>query len=270
VLRGEEHLPNTLRQILVYRSIGAEPPRFAHLPLILAEDKSKLSKRHGASSVGELKKLGFLPDAVVNYLVLLGWSHPDAEEILSKDELVKSFSIDRVSKSAAVYDRKKLTWMNGRYIRSASVDNLFETTDAFFPEYIRNSYSVDDRKQILGVLHDSIETLADLDGASQPFRSPPEMDGEARDILKTPESVNVLSSLISQLKSGPNSFTSDEFKAIMKAVAKETSVKGKALFFPVRAALTGSVHGPDLAGVAAIKGRATVIELIESAQTMNA
>jgi len=269
VLRGEEHLPNTLRQILVYRSIGAAPPEFGHLPLILAEDRSKLSKRHGASSVGELKKLGYLPGAVVNYLVLLGWSHPKGEEVLTRDQLIESFTVDRVNKSAAVYDRNKLTWMNGRYIRSTPVDALFPLSEPYFPDFIRETYSEDVQRNILEVLHDSLETLADLPEASLPFRTPPVIDDEAKEILKAPTSASVLSALKTTLESGPDSFTSAEFKAMIKDVGKQTSVKGKDLFFPVRGALTGSVHGPDLAGVAAIKGKAVVLQLIEHVLTVN-
>jgi nondiscriminating glutamyl-tRNA synthetase len=265
VLRGEEHLPNTLRQVLVYRSIGAEPPQFGHLPLILAEDRSKLSKRHGASSVGQLRELGFLPAAVV--LVLLGWSHPDGKEILSPAELVDSFALERVNKSAAVYDRKKLTWMNSRYIHTTPLEQLFPIADPIFPDFIREAYPEDTRRNILGLLQDSVETLADLAEVSLPFRSPPDFDEEAAEVLKSPASGTVLSALKSALERGPEGLTEEEFKSMMKGVGKETSLKGKNLFFPVRAALTGSVHGPDLASVAALKGKSTVLELIERARS---
>ncbi|MDH3198718.1 MAG: glutamate--tRNA ligase, partial [Candidatus Krumholzibacteria bacterium] len=108
VIRGEEHLSNTLRQMLIYRAMGAVPPVFAHAPLILAEDRSKLSKRHGGSSVGELRAGGFVAGAVLNYLVLLGWSHPDAREVVTRDELIAAFSLERINASAAVFDRHKL------------------------------------------------------------------------------------------------------------------------------------------------------------------
>jgi len=118
VIRGEEHLPNTLRQMLVYNALGAKPPIFAHVPLILAEDRSKLSKRHGASSVGELRAQGILPSAAVNYLVLLGWSHPKEKEVLTREEMIETFTIKRINKSAAVFDPKKLAWMNGQHLRA--------------------------------------------------------------------------------------------------------------------------------------------------------
>lgn len=269
VLRGEEHLPNTMRQILVYRSLGAEPPRFGHLPLILAEDRSKLSKRHGASSVGQLRELGFLSAAVVNYLVLLGWSHPDAKEILSSAELVENFTLDRVNKSAAVYDPKKLTWVNGRYVHAMSLDELFATADPFFPDFIRDVYPEDTRKNILGILHDSVETLGDLPEHSLPFRSPPDFEKEAAEILGSSTSETVLSALKKALEGGLETLTPQTFKSMMKGVGKETSLNGKDLFFPVRAALTGSVHGPDLASIAALKGKLAVLELIDRARAID-
>jgi len=268
VLRGEEHLSNTLRQILVYRAIGGDLPQFAHLPLILAEDRSKLSKRHGGSSVGELREMGFLPDAVVNYLVLLGWSHPEGKEILSREELTKSFGVDRINKSAAVYDKKKLRWMNGQYIRAADADALFADADRYLPEELHEQYDEPTRRQIWGILHDSVETLADLATASSIFRSLPELTDEAREFVATKESQTVLAGLEKALQSEEDPLSSDAFMASLKGVGKANGIKGKQLFFPVRGALTGSVHGPDLAGVAAIKGRTKVLELIARARNL--
>jgi nondiscriminating glutamyl-tRNA synthetase len=265
VLRGEEHLPNTLRQILVYRALGKPVPEFAHLPLILAEDRSKLSKRHGASSVGQLRDMGFLPAAVVNYLVLLGWSHPDGKEVLDPGEMIESFTIERVNKSAAVYDPQKLRWMNGQHIRRMPVTELFKVADPHFPEEIRSGHSADERMQMLTILHDAIETLDDLTAAAQPFLKNPPYDDEAKALLSSSTSAKVLASLEKAL-TGAGDITPDGFKDVMKAVGKEAGAKGKDLYWPVRAALTGSVHGPDLAGVAAIKGRDTVVRQLREAQ----
>ena len=265
VLRGEEHLPNTLRQILVYRALDLDPPRFGHLPLILSEDRAKLSKRHGASSVGELRNLGYLPSAVVNYLTLLGWSHPEGKEILDIEELVDTFDIDRVNKSAAVYDRTKLGWMNGRYIRAMNLEDLFVTADPFFPEFVTATYPREVRKAILGVIQDSVETLADLDKASLPFNEHPDLDREAVEVVKSRPGRTVLTAVNKALAEGDDPLTAESFKAMMKEVGKTTSIKGQDLFFPVRAAITGSVHGPDLAQVSAIKGRQMVHSLVERA-----
>jgi glutamyl-tRNA synthetase len=268
VLRGEEHLPNTLRQILIYRALGGTLPHFAHLPLILAEDRSKLSKRHGASSVGELMNMGFLSDAVVNYLVLLGWSHPDSKEVVTRKELTDAFTLERVNKSAAVYDPKKLRWMNGQYVRAMSLDDLCAAAERFLPEDIRAAYSSDDRREILRLLHDSIESLGDLDSLCAPFRTPPVMEPEAVPELTSETGRTVLAAFAERLAALGEPLTAEAFKALMKEVQKATGIKGKALFFPVRAALTGSVHGPDLAGIAALRGVAGVRGLVRGALGM--
>jgi nondiscriminating glutamyl-tRNA synthetase len=262
VLRGEEHLSNTLRQVLIYRALGLTVPSFGHLPLILAQDKSKLSKRHGASSVGELRASGYLPAAVVNYLVLLGWSHPEEKEVLPVDELVSSFSLDRVSKAPSVYDREKLGWMNGQYIRAMDVDSLFDVADRFFPDFVRSTYDEQSRKKILTLLHEKVDVLSELPEKSEPFRSPLVFDDEARAVLETPEARQVLDALRAMLEASSEELTAEQFKAMVKQAGKQTGQKGKALFFPVRAALTGAVHGPDLAGIAELKGRDVVLGLL--------
>ncbi len=266
VLRGEEHLPNTLRQILIYNALGASIPRFGHLPLILAEDRSKLSKRHGAASIGELRAQGFLPEAVVNYLVLLGWSHPQGKEVLSVDELGESFALERVGKAAAIYDRKKLLWMNGQHIRRKSVDALFPVADPYFPDDIRSIYDENGRREILRLLQDTIENLGDLEAECAPFRSPVQIDSEAREELTAADARPVLAALAEELEKMGDELTEPLFKDMMKTVGRSTGIKGKPLFFPVRAAITGAVHGPELAGVAAIKGRDALLQLIGRAQ----
>jgi nondiscriminating glutamyl-tRNA synthetase len=209
--------------------------------------------------------MGFLPAAVVNYLVLLGWSHPDGKEVLDPGEMIESFTIERVNKSAAVYDPQKLRWMNGQHIRRMPVTELFKVADPHFPEEIRSGHSADERMQMLTILHDAIETLDDLTAAAQPFLKNPPYDDEAKALLSSSTSAKVLASLEKAL-TGAGDITPDGFKDVMKAVGKEAGAKGKDLYWPVRAALTGSVHGPDLAGVAAIKGRDTVVRQLREAQ----
>ena len=268
VARGEDHLYNTLRQILVYEAMQVNPPRFAHLPLILAEDRSKLSKRHGASSIGELRKIGYLPGAVVNYLTLLGWSHPDGQELLTVEDLKHAFSLDRVGKAGAVYDGTKLRWMNGQYLRQLSGDVFFRLAGAYLPDFIRNDYPEDKQREIVDVLQDGLEILSELAAASAPFRRPPVIDEEAAAALRGEGAAEVLAAVDERIKAVSDALTPESFKAAMKDAGKAAGVKGKALFFPVRAALTGAVHGPDLASVAVIKGRDSVVEHIERAREM--
>ena len=171
VIRGEEHLPNTLRQIMIYDALGAPHPMFAHVPLILAEDRSKLSKRHGASSVGDLRTSGYLPDAALNYLLLLGWSHPQSKEIMPRDEMIKAFSIERIGKSAAVFDKKKLLWMNGQYIRKLDLDTLCKLVEPYMPEVLRVRYSDAQRREIVAILQDSIDLLSDFPKRARHLRA---------------------------------------------------------------------------------------------------
>ena len=263
VLRGEDHLNNTLRQILIYNALDEPHPIFAHVPLILAEDRSKLSKRHAASSVGELRKNGYLPDAVMNYLVLLGWSHPEGKEKMTRDEMMHAFSLDRINKSAAIFDIKKLKWMNGLYIREMELDALFPLADAYFNETVKSVYDEPARREIVVILQDSLETLSDMDEQTAIFAHDVTCDEEARELLSTDGAREVLKGVIVELNRTSAELVPDAFKVALKAAGKAAGKKGKELFWPVRAALTGSVHGPDLARVAAVKGKDAVLNLLQ-------
>src|SRR4051794_11901288 len=131
VVRGADHISNTPRQLMIMKALGAEPPVYAHLPLLHGPDGKKLSKRHGAASVQELRDVGYLPAAVRNYLALLGWGYDDSTEYFTTDELIRNFSLERVSKSPAVFDEQKLRWMNGRYLRELSTDDLVKRLEQF-------------------------------------------------------------------------------------------------------------------------------------------
>jgi nondiscriminating glutamyl-tRNA synthetase len=259
VLRGEEHLPNTLRQVLIYQALEAETPAFGHLSLILAEDRSKLSKRHGASSVGELRSAGFLPSAVVNYLALLGWSHSQEKEILTMEELVGDFSLERVSKSPAVFDRRKLHWMGGMHIRSRAPAELFESASSFFPEAVVKTYRPDELLAIFTLLQERTECFSQLAESSRIFLKPPVLNDEAKACLNNPTSQKVVTALADALADAEDPLEPETFKALIKQVGQDLAVKGKDLYFPVRAAVTGYVHGPDIATVVSIRGRDDVM-----------
>ncbi|MDH4038052.1 MAG: glutamate--tRNA ligase [Candidatus Krumholzibacteria bacterium] len=266
VIRGEEHLPNTLRQIMIYDAMGAKHPAFVHVPLILAEDRSKLSKRHGASSVGDLRDSGYLPDAAFNYLLLLGWSHPAAREIMSREEMVKSFAIERVGKAAAIFDRQKLQWMNGQYIRKLPLDTLVTLVDRYWPDDLRERYDDATRREIVAILQDSLETLADLPHRARIFEAAVELDQETRELVATQNAQRVLAGMTQRLRDFSGDFTPEAFKEMILATGGDTGLKGKELYFPIRGAMTGSVHGPDLTRVAAVKGRDTVLRSLEEAK----
>jgi len=259
VLRGEEHLPNTLRQILLYRATGAEPPLFAHVPLILAEDRSKLSKRHGASSVEELRESGYLPGAVVNYLVLLGWSHPDAKEKLSREEMIGAFAIDRVGKAAAVYDPKKLAWMNGLYVRELPLEEWVRVATPFLPPAIRQHYDEKTQRDILALIQDGVERIDQVASLAGVFEDEPRLEPEAAEAMAAPGARDVLAAVERELDSLADPWTPESVKGAIGRAGRETGRKGKELFFPIRAAVTGNLHGPDLSRVMTIKGRESVL-----------
>jgi glutamyl/glutaminyl-tRNA synthetase len=265
VIRGEEHLPNTLRQIMVYDALGAPHPVFAHVPLILAEDRSKLSKRHGASSVGELRAAGYLPDAAANYLLLLGWSHPQSKEIMPRDEMVKMFGIERIGKAAAVFDRNKLVWMNGQYIRKLDLDTLCKRVEPYVPDSLRARYSPEQLREIVAILQDSLDVLGDFPKRAAIFEPDVQYEDETRELLKSDSARRVLSSMVTRLGAHTATLTPENFKEMILATGQEVALKGKDLYFPIRGAMTGSVHGPDLTRVAAVKGLDTVRRLLEGA-----
>jgi nondiscriminating glutamyl-tRNA synthetase len=265
VIRGEEHLPNTLRQIMVYDALGAPHPVFAHVPLILAEDRSKLSKRHGAASVEDLRASGYLPDAAVNYLLLLGWSHPQSKEIMPRDEMVKVFDIDRIGKAAAVFDKKKLLWMNGQYIRKLPLDTLVQLVAPYTPDFLRQRYDEQTRREIVAILQDSIDTLSDFATRASIFEPNVVYEEEAKALLRTESARRVVAGMVQRLRDHQGALTPDSFKQMILATGAETGLKGKDLYFPIRGAMTGSVHGPDLTRVAAVKGKDDVLPLLEGA-----
>lgn len=264
VIRGEEHLPNTLRQIMIYDAMGHTHPIFAHVPLILAEDRSKLSKRHGASSVGDLRANGYLPDAATNYLVLLGWSHPQSKEIMPRDEMVKAFTIERIGKAAAVFDKKKLMWMNGQYIRKLDIETLMKLVEPYTPDFLKR-YDDATRREIASILQDSIDTLADFATRAAIFEPTVVYEDEAKALLQTESARRVVEGMIKRLRAHAGAVTPDSFKAMILETGAETGLKGKDLYFPIRGAMTGSVHGPDLTRVAAVKGKEAVLALLEGA-----
>jgi glutamyl-tRNA synthetase len=165
VIRGEDHISNTPKQICIYEALDVSVPKFAHLPMILGPDKSKLSKRHGATSVVEYQEQGFLPEALFNYLVLLGWSTQDDREIMSRDEIVSLFSLDRITKSGAVFDINKLRWMNGQYIRNLDKDIFYEKVKPYIDEEKMQklgSYSEEQLKAIIFSVRKNLDVLCDI------------------------------------------------------------------------------------------------------------
>lgn len=257
VIRGEDHLSNTALQIMLYRAFGFTPPTFAHHCLILGKDRAKLSKRHGSVSVGEFRKQGILPDALMNYLGLLGSSFTEGREVLSREEMISGFALERASKSGAIFDEEKLHWLNAVYIRNYATGKLVECLKPFLE---KAGYKVDEidpawLNAVVKLIKNDLVTLADVGKHIDIF-----FDGkyilsaQAKQILEKESARLVVQSFAEYLQT-QNAPAEELYPAAIKCVKEKNGVKGKDLFMPIRAALTGRVHGPELDRVFAILGR---------------
>lgn len=266
VIRAEEHLPNTMRQVLLYEALGYELPAFAHVSLIVDKDRSKLSKRRGATSVAEFRDQGYLPGGLVNYLALLGWSPPEGEEVMSLAELTEKFDLARVSPSPAAFDEDKLDWVNSHHLREEPLADVAvlavrfaETHGLIEPDFARFEAMVD-------LAREGLSKLSDLpDAISFFFDGDLEVEDEAREWLSQDDAKQLLTSLVRRLRESDGEMDAGVFKAALKAAGKDAGVKGKDLFMPVRSALTGRTHGPALGEVAVVLGRGRVVERLTQA-----
>lgn len=267
VIRGEDHLSNTALQIMLYRAFGFEPPVFAHHCLILGKDHAKLGKRHGSVSVSEFRRRGFLPEALLNYLGLLGSSFADGREVLSQAEMVDAFSLARASKSGAVFDEDKLRWLNALYIRNCTTDDLLPKLEPFLREAGYRTDVLDARwlKRVIETVKDELTTLADIDGHIDLFFDDRyKIASDARQILDSESARKVIRSFGEYLEqaAGP---AQDVYAAAIKYAKEKSGVKGRDLFMPVRAALTGKVKGPELDKVFMILGKDSALQRLRQA-----
>ena len=266
VIRGEDHLSNTAVQIMVYRALGFEPPRFAHHSLILGKDRAKLSKRQGSVSVKDFRAKGILPEAMINYLALLGSSFAEAKEILSKDEMVNGFSLDRAGKSGAIFDEGKLEWVNEHYIRQYPPDALLDLARPFLEA---DGYGTDsiDRTWLVAALASVQGDMKKLSDAGKVieifFDERFEISDEARRVLESGKARDVLTAL--RLGIMLDDGGEGMYSRISRSVRERTGLKGKDLFMPVRAAITGRTKGPELDKIFSILGRDSLLKRAEKA-----
>ncbi len=272
IIRGEEHLTNTPRQILIYEALGFSLPEFAHLSLILNQDRKKMSKRDESivQFVEQYREMGYLPEALLNYIALLGWSPTGETEIFSKDELIAQFSLERVSKSPAVFDTDKLNWMNNHYIKHADVPRIVELVlphlrqAGFVPEH-PDSARREWLSDLTALLKEKLRYAADIVPLSAMFFSSSlELEEEARQILAEDHVSAVLGHFLSLLEQSREAFQPETVKSLIKQVQTDTGYKGKQLFMPIRAALTGQTHGPDLNQTLYLLGKEKVMERLKS------
>ncbi|XP_030461350.1 glutamate--tRNA ligase, chloroplastic/mitochondrial [Syzygium oleosum] len=254
VIRAEEHLPNTLRQALIYKALGFPMPYFAHVSLILAPDRSKLSKRHGATSVGQFREMGYLPQAMVNYLALLGWGDGTENEFFTLEQLVEKFTIERVNKSGAIFDSTKLRWMNGQHLGAIPSEALTK----LIGQRWKNTGTLKDSDgpfvdEAVQLLKDGIDLITDSDKALTNLLAYPlhatltSSEGKVIVEDKLPE---VSASLVAAYDSGELVGALEEghtgWQKWVKGFGKSLKRKGKSLFMPLRVLLTGKLHGPDM------------------------
>ena len=255
VLRAEEHLSNTVRQLMLYRAMGLVPPRFGHLPLILNPDRSKMSKRTGEVSVAvaEYRAQGYLPGAMTNYLGLLGF-HPSSDrELFTLTELEREFDIARVAKAGAVFDLAKLRWYNGHYLHTMDGAALRRAADAFLPAAAR-ALPAERLERLLVAVRGNLATLADVASELDVFLDDAVViEPDARAALAEAPA-DLLASIAGRLEALAQ-WDGERVKSEILAVGQERGLKGRALFHPVRAALTGRTHGPELPLVAELLGR---------------
>jgi glutamyl-tRNA synthetase len=258
VVRGDDHLTNTPRQIPMFEALGFPVPRFGHLPMILGSDKARLSKRHGATSIMAYKEMGYLSDAMVNYLVRLGWSHGD-QEVFTRQELIEKFSWDHVQKSAAVFNPEKLLWMNAEYIKTSppaqlaqelvpllEAAGLKDEVQATSPEWLA---------QLVILVRERAKTLTDMVMWVTPyFGQAVALDEEAAKKFLTPAMAPILGKLLERFERFP-SYSKQEWEEGFKKLVEEEGIKMGQLAQPVRVALTGRTASPGLFEVMEVLGR---------------
>lgn len=255
VIRGDDHLSNTLRQLAIYEALQKKPPKFAHVSMILGPDGKKLSKRFGATSVEEFRDKGYLPQALANYLVLLGWSHPEGKEILSKEEMIEAFSLDRLSKNPAIFDPAKLRWMNAYYIRSLETEELVKISKPFLEKI---GYQADKKyiAEILDMVKDRLEVLEELPCLVEYFFKDPEPTPIHGDLMK-----RTFEKLLEELEK--IDWEKNNIVEAFKKTVKDMKIKAKDFYMTLRIILTGREEGPELVRLVPALGKEKVIKRLK-------
>lgn len=269
VLRGDDHISNTPRQILLYQAYNWQFPQFAHFPMILGLDRGRLSKRHGAVSVLEYRKQGYLPEALVNYLALLGWGTKESEEIFSSEELVKNFSLERCGKSAAVFDLQKLLWLNGLYIRQMSLEKLYSYAKEELKKanLITENSNEDYTRKVLALEQEKIKLLTDIPNLLEFFfKEDIVYNEEAINKVFRKEGVNKILDDLTVLLNEEKNFTADHLEETVRKYCQEKNLNTKLVFHPLRVAVSGRTEGPCLFQMLELLGKERVIRRIEQAK----
>lgn len=271
VIRADEHIANTIRQVLLYQALEFALPKFAHVSMILGSDRSKLSKRHGASSIEHYRREGYLPEAVLNYLALLGWSDESGEEILDPQELIARFSLDRIAKSPAVFDIDKLRWMNSQYIKKASSESLIESVTPYLVEAgFLNEPLEDDTKEwikrFVETLRDHLEVLSQVVDYAKVFFGDiesPEDAAAAKYVAK--EEWSIVIRCARSMLSRCDNYAPEAIHEALKSIPADLGFGIKKTFMPIRVALTGGTTGIELHNIVSLLGKEATIKRLERA-----
>lgn len=270
VLRGEDHISNTPKQMMIFEALGWEYPIFGHMTLIVNENRKKLSKRDESiiQFIEQYEELGFLPEALFNFIGLLGWSPGGEEEIFSKEQFIEIFDATRLSKSQALFDTQKLTWMNNQYLKTIEVDKL---TQLSLPHLIKAGRLQSDMspdqlqwaKELIALFQEKMSYGEQIVELTEIFFTPDvEFEEDAKAILQEEQVPSVLAAFLEEIKT-LDAFGAQEIKVAMKTVQKSTGFKGKQLFMPIRVATTGQTHGPDLPTAIHLLGKDKIISRLE-------
>jgi len=266
VIRGEDHLSNTPKHILIFRAIKAEIPQFAHMSMTLGPDRTRLSKRHGATSVRAYRENGYLPEAFFNYIALLGWGTTESKEIFTKEELINEFSIERCHKASAIFDPEKLLWMNSLYIKNADIDRIYKLSIPFLKE-ANLINSIDNEKEeyikkAIFLEKEKIKTLKDIPYLIEFFLKEVEYEKDDYEKLINNETKKILSEIVNIFENMDN-FKRDEIENKIRQYCKEKNIKTSLVFHPLRFAVSGRTKGPELFGMIELLGKGKVIERIK-------
>lgn len=269
VIRGEEWISSTPKHVYLYEAFGWEAPTFVHLPNILNKEKKKLSKRHGSVAVEDFKQKGYLPEGLVNYVALVGWSPEDNQELFTMKELEEYFSVERVSKSGGVFDTDKLNWVNQHYIKDASDEYI---TDLAIPFLIEAGYITEEDatnrydfvKGMVSVVKEKLQYVKEVtEHVNIFFGDEVKLETEeSAEFLKL-EHIPTLINALEEKITASDEISEEFFKAMLKEIQKEHGIKGKNLFMGTRVILTGQMHGPDLPKAAAVIGKQTCLNRIQ-------
>ena len=272
VLRGDDHVSNTPKQLVVYEALGFKPPIFGHMTLIVNENKKKLSKRDETiiQFIEQYDDLGYLPEALFNFITLLGWSPEGEQEIFTREEFVKIFDEKRLSKSPAFFDNNKLTWINNQYIKAQPLERIVNLALPFFvKEGVATQEGVDNNRawfeKLISLYQPQMSYGAEIvELTKQFFVEEIKFDEEELEILKQETTVAVFEDFLEKLEVAGD-FSSENIKTLIKTIQKDTGIKGKNLFMPIRIASTGSMHGPELNTSLELLGRDRVVARVKAA-----